>query len=120
MARVRVKDWSDVRETASPGLKLDLCIDAGILDAHVLSYFIPDEDRNHGIYELRPDLETNIIVTEMFFDWDQVRTKREWNSDAVYWFIFTHPAKQLPCIVEFRTYELDMRPSNVPEFGARR
>lgn len=100
--RIDVTDWTDVIEqTAHSGLRLNLHTESGVVDATVDGYFVPDGD----IYDIRPDLtQHHPSVEEIFVDWEQVATQSHWQTAKPYWFIFTHPMKGLPCIVEFHVH----------------
>jgi hypothetical protein len=100
--RVDIKSWEDVvKETDAPQTKLSLHLRAGILDAYTSGSFMPDDDW----YEIRPDKTRNHKeVDEIFFFWNDIFNKESWQSSKPYWFLFTHPEKQLPCIVEFSAY----------------
>lgn len=105
--RIAIKKWEDVRsETASVALKMDLHIAAGVLDATVLGYWQPTD----GYYEINPQgQQDHARIKEIFYDWEQVRTQRHWDDHARYWFIFTHPENQLPCIVEWYAFPDSLR-----------
>jgi hypothetical protein len=100
--RVDITSWSDVINNAThTGLKLDLHVESGILDATVHGYFVPDG----GAYDLYPDrTQHHATVKEIFFDWVQVHSQSHWQSETSYWFIFTHPEKNLPCVVEINVH----------------
>jgi hypothetical protein len=100
--RIDIKSWADVvNETDAPQTKLSLHIRKGVLDAYTAGSFMPDD----GWYEIRPDKQQNHKeVEEIFYSWEQIYSTTHWQSDKPYWFIFTHPEKNLPCIVEFHAH----------------
>ncbi len=100
--RIDIKDWTDIeRNTTCVGAKLNLHLREGILDAYVTGYFVPDD----GCYEIYPNKTQNHKqVEEIFYDWEQVASPAHWQSQKPYWFLFTHPHKKLPCVVEFYAY----------------
>lgn len=97
--RIAVKTAADLKggNLLSEGLKLDVHLENGILDATIKGYYYPDP---LNYFELRPDLmQDHGEIKTIYYSWEQLFQEDSFWQNSRCWILTVN--KNLPCIIEF-------------------